>query len=336
MNFSSEGKCTVKRILRKKEYFAPRIIIKLSALLKMKGYVEHCDNEIAWLGLVEKDGTTYTIVDVDLMQQDVSSATAEIHEKGLQEYAERFISKGDFETLSKIRLWGHSHVNMDTTPSSTDEETFEEYGENCEYFIRIIANKKGKLTVDFVDMIEDLRFDNVPWEVEYPDDIVDLLNRIDETKDLLSRLEKKLAEYQEAMYTAIENDVKASIKKHVTEYKYSGKVYNVKDYNKKWSYNDDNDDDDDDDDDYTCLSTNYRNDYDVTIYSDSGTVVQQCHLCDLLTEFEIISIAENCTNIYQLKTYLKDRNEFANYDDVDWEILRETIDDYYLDLYGGC
>jgi hypothetical protein len=294
----------------------------------MKGYVEHCDNEIAWLGLVEKNGTTYTIVDVDLIQQDVSSATAEIHEKGLQEYAERFINKGDYETLSKIRLWGHSHVNMDTTPSSTDEETFAEYGENCEYFIRIIANKKGKLTVDFVDMIEDLRFDNVPWEVEYPDDIVDLLNRIDETKGLLSRLEKKLTEYQEAMYTAIENDVKASIKEHVTEYKYSGKVFNVKD--SKWPY------DDDDDDDYTSLSTNYRNDYDVTIYSDSGTVVQQCHLCDLLTEFEIISIAENCTNIYQLKTYLKDRNEFANYDNVDWEILRETIDDYYLDLYGGC
>ena len=333
MNFSSEGKCTVKRILRKKEYFAPRIIIKLSALLKMKGYVEHCDSEIAWLGLVEKDGTTYTIIDVDLMQQDVSAATAEIHEKGLQEYAERFISKGDYETLSKIRLWGHSHVNMDTTPSSTDEKTFEEYGENCEYFIRIIANKKGKLTIDFVDMIEDLRFDNVPWEVEYPDDIVDLLNRIDETKDLLSRLEKELAEYQEAMYTAIENDVKASIKEYVTEYKCSGKVYNINDYRKKWSYNDD---DDDDDDDYTFFSTNYDGNYDVTIYNDSGTTVQQYHLCDLLTEFEIINIAENCTNIHQLKTYLKDRKEFANYDDVDWEILRETIDDYYFDFCGSC
>lgn len=334
MNFHSEGKCTVKRILRKKEYFAPKIIIKLSALLKMKGYVEHCDNEIAWLGLVEKDGTTYTIVDVDLMQQDVSAATAEIHEKGLQEYAERFISKEDYETLSKIRLWGHSHVNMDTTPSTTDEETFAEYGENCEYFIRIIANKKGKLTVDFIDMIEDLRFDNVPWEVEYPDDIVDLLNRIDETKNLLSRLEKKLAEYQEAMYTAIENDVKASIKEYVTECKCSGKVINIKDYNKKWSYNDDYDDDDDDD--YTFFSTNYDGNYDVTIYNDSGTTVQQCHLCDLLTEFEIINIAENCTNIHQLKTYLKDRKEFANYDDVDWEILRETIDDYYFDFCAGC
>ena len=219
---------------------------------------------------------------------------------------------------------------MDTTPSSTDEETLAEYGENCEYFIRIIANKKGKLTVDFVDMIEDLRFDNVPWEVEYPDDIVDLLNRIDETKNFLSRLEKKLAEYQKAMYTAIENDVKTSIKEHVTEYKCSGKVYNIKDYNKKWSY------DDDDDDDYTFFSTNYDNDYDVTIYNDSGTTIQQCHLCDLLTESEIIDIAENCTNIHQLKTYLNDRNEFANYDDIDWEILRETIDSYYLDLYGGC
>ena len=328
MNFHSEGKCTVKRILRKKEYFAPKIIIKLSALLKMKGYVEHCDSEIAWLGLVEKNGTTYTIVDVDLMQQDVSSATAEIHEKGLQEYAERFINKGDYETLSKIRLWGHSHVNMDTTPSSTDEETLAEYGENCEYFIRIIANKKGKLTVDFIDMIEDLRFDNVPWEVEYPDDIVDLLNRIDETKNFLSRLEKKLAEYQEAMYTAIENDVKASIKEHVTEYKCSGKVFNVKDA--KWPY------DDNDDDDYTFFSTNYDNDYDVTIYNDSGTTIQQCHLCDLLTESEIIDIAENCTNIHQLKTYLNDRNEFANYDDIDWEILRETIDDYYFDFCAGC
>ena len=70
----------MKRILRKR-ILRTKIIIKLSALLKMKGYVEHCDSEIAWLGLVEKNGTTYTIVDVDLMQQDVSSATAEIHEK---------------------------------------------------------------------------------------------------------------------------------------------------------------------------------------------------------------------------------------------------------------
>lgn len=328
MDFKVEGKCTVKRILRKKEYFAPKIIIKLSALLKMKGYVEHCDSEIAWLGLVEKNNTTYTIIDVDLMQQDVSSATAEIHEKGLQEYAERFINKGDYESLGKIRVWGHSHVNMDTSPSSTDEETLEEYGENCEYFIRIIANKKGKLTVDFIDMIDDLRFDNVQWEVEYPDEIADLLKRIDETEDLLSKLEKKLAGYQENIYTAIEDEVKASIKEHVTETKYKSltKVYNMRDYDKKWSYETLYDE--------TYIS-NDNDEYGVTIYNDTGTVLDRGNLTDFFQEYEIIDIAENCTHIEQLKGYCKDIPAFDNYDDIDWEILLETIDSYYLDIYGG-
>ena len=169
---SPTGDTTVKKLLMEDKYFAPNIYIDIPALLTMKGYVENCDKEIAWLGLVDRtDENTFYIRDVDLIEQEVSNTTAELQEAGLQKYAEKLINEGRMDDLEKIRMWGHSHVNMDVYPSPTDEDTFREYYMNCNYFIRIIANKKSSLKIDIVLLDKELRFDNVKWQINYPVEI---------------------------------------------------------------------------------------------------------------------------------------------------------------------
>ena len=106
---------------------APNIIITYPALLKMRQIVQTCSAEVGWLGSVTKKDNNYIIDDVYLLKQSVTGATTELDEEDMNSMLRNILIKEGEEKYNSIRVWGHSHVNMQVFASGQDDDTFKEY-----------------------------------------------------------------------------------------------------------------------------------------------------------------------------------------------------------------
>lgn len=129
--------------------------------------VELSTAEVAWLGELKiikdtKDVLELKLLDIHIPGQDVTSVTADISEDDLAEMCNELDKSGHSSDL--IRFHGHSHVNMGVGPSSTDNNTFKEFYEECDkYFARIIINKKGDYRLDFADKVSGLIYEDIEY-----------------------------------------------------------------------------------------------------------------------------------------------------------------------------
>lgn len=138
------------KIHRRSERPKTKVLITYDALAKQQALVDQCDQEIGWFGLVDMikldNGTEVPMVyDILVPPQVVSGGSVE---QGIEEGAE--FSLADFlrenaDVASKMKYYGHSHVNFGVTPSGTDLnqiQDWEDYG--IPYMISYIENKKGE------------------------------------------------------------------------------------------------------------------------------------------------------------------------------------------------
>lgn len=124
------------------------VYILPEARAKMELYCELCEKEIGWLGFVEKyDGVGFLITDVVLLKQEVHAATTEIDPAALLD----FWGQTEPEKQSKIKIWGHSHVNMAPNPSGQDDSQMDYFKDGNDWFIRLITNKKGDMNITIYD-----------------------------------------------------------------------------------------------------------------------------------------------------------------------------------------
>lgn len=195
----------------------PHISIDTDALTKMKLYVDECADEIGWLGTAYKDEENNIIFveDVYLFDQEVHATTTEITPEGLSEFAEELLSGGQegIDTWNNLKVWGHSHVNMGVSPSSQDDsqmETFKEGGHD--WFIRIIANKKGDLKVDLYNYSEGIIYLDLPWSECPTEEEEEIIQKINELYELLKQ---KGDEKTEAYKAVIKADMTAKVRKKV-------------------------------------------------------------------------------------------------------------------------
>ena len=200
------------------ERFAPKISINLKAMNKMKEYIRQSDLEIGWLGTSRRVGNVFYIDDVFLFRQEVHHTTTEITTEGLNEFAMELLSdKNGIEIWNNMKVWGHSHVNMTTSPSGQDDKQIEVFAENADdFFIRIIANKKGDFRIDLYDFTTGVIYEKLPYEINYGSD-----------KDIIESLYRKIAEIEEMIYGRTEpseemiNSISSEIKEKVTKKVYS-------------------------------------------------------------------------------------------------------------------
>ena len=153
----------------------PRILATPLALYKMRYYIDKTDKEIGWLGYVKRDGENiYRIEDVFLLKQEVHSTTTEIEPDALANLATELIKQGEdgIAKYNKLRLWGHSHVNMSTSASSQDDDQMDEFA-TSDFYIRLIGNKKGEWNVCLYDYENNLLWSGLSLELDYPIDITD-------------------------------------------------------------------------------------------------------------------------------------------------------------------
>lgn len=199
MNFQTRP--TAKTSVNYDKSIVPFVYIADNALNKMFLYVDECKDEIGWLGTATYNAPThsYTIEDVFLFKQDVHSTTTEITPEGLEQFATELLKQENgIEIWNNIRVWGHSHVNMDISPSGQDDKQMREFGQNGqEWFLRIIANKRGELSVDVYDYVRGLFFDNVPWEI----------SANEHTSDPVEAMRNQIAKMQAELSQVIQNRV---------------------------------------------------------------------------------------------------------------------------------
>ena len=213
-NERKDAKTTVKV----NDHTQPYVAIDPNALNKMAAYVNGCTDEIGWLGTVEKvEGNLYHIQDVFLFKQDVHATTTEITPEGLSEFASELLQQEDgMEIWNNMKLWGHSHVNMGVTPSGQDHSQMNAFSEGGhDWFMRLIANKKGELKIDIYDYALGLEYHDVKWE-RIP---------FEEEKSILEQLEKlqeqfsKIGGDNQAIHQEnINAEIKQKVKKIKTVY----------------------------------------------------------------------------------------------------------------------
>ena len=198
--------------------FAPKIFINIDAINKMKEYIRQSSLEIGWLGTARRFSNQIFIDDVFLFKQEVHSTTTEITTEGLNDFAMELLSQEDgVEIWNNMKVWGHSHVNMSTSPSSQDDKQIEVFSQNADdFFIRIIANKKDDFRIDLYDYTTGVIYEQLPYEVDYGED-----------KDIIESLYKKIEEITEAISLRIKpsetmvEEIKTEIKEKVTEKKFT-------------------------------------------------------------------------------------------------------------------
>ena len=263
--FKDSGKPIIKKIFKKKEDEKPPMVCFTEQVLaKFKGYVDNCSLEIGWLALVRIDAQgRYIVYDTLLPHQNVSAVTTDLMESGLQEVGEEILTTRPDE-FNNVRCWCHSHVNMQVCPSGTDDNTFEQFYENCEYFIRVICNKKGDMRVDFVDLEKEIRFDNINWyillskETEVLNNSIEKYQKeidefIEKNKKIIEELNKKIDEYRDNLFKELEIKIKEEVKEKVKEEKPIYKKYETAQYSNCYAY--------DMDDYYNDYYTNYPSYY---------------------------------------------------------------------------
>ena len=214
------------------EKFAPKISININAMNKMKEYVRQSDLEIGWLGTSRRVGNVFYIDDVFLFRQEVHATTTEITTEGLNEFAmELLYEENGVEIWNNMKLWGHSHVNMTTSPSGQDDKQIEVFAENAEdFFIRIIANKSGDFRIDLYDFTTGVIYEKLPYEISYGADT-----------DIIESLYKKIAEIEEMICARIDpneeliNSIKLEIGDKVTKKTYNVNKNNVTTCSNWWS-----------------------------------------------------------------------------------------------------
>lgn len=167
----------------------PQVVILPDAFTKMRYYVECTDTEVGWLGTVEKMNNIYLITDTLLFDQEVNSVTCEITPQGLTEIANELLAlPNGMEIVNSIRLWGHSHVNMGVSPSGQDDTQMTVFAGSCEYFLRVIANKKGEMEFSLYDYNTGVVCLDVPWQLH----TVTTVNKDEIEAELKAKVRRKV------------------------------------------------------------------------------------------------------------------------------------------------
>jgi hypothetical protein len=225
MSFFTEtkGKASVKVL----EKCVPPILINPNALAKMQLYVDNCDEEVGWLGTALKQNGMILIDDMFLFQQEVHSTTTEITPEGLSAFGEEIMKlESGMEVWNNLKVWGHSHVRMSTSPSSQDDSQMEKFAENGhDWFIRIIANKNGSLRVDLYEYSQGIIYTDMPWMEAMSAEEQQIMKQMNALEKLLAKIRKdRTSKFSDV----IKEEIKQKVKKKYQTYQGTGQTENGK------------------------------------------------------------------------------------------------------------
>lgn len=161
-----EGSVTFTKNFQNAGNERAKVVFLPAAWEKMQALVREFSTEVAWHGLVKRgdEPNTYIIYDIIVFKQTVTGATWTTNQA---EYEQWLMEQPD-EVFNNIRMHGHSHVNMGTSPSATDLNQYASYIEQLGsdmFYIFMIWNKKLEKTIKIYDMASNTLFETADCDV---------------------------------------------------------------------------------------------------------------------------------------------------------------------------
>lgn len=142
------------------------------AYLKMLTLVREFDKEVAWHGIAKRHDTeedAYIISDILVYPQEVTGATVNTD----QEKYQMWLMSHEDDVFDNIRMQGHSHVNMGTTPSTVDTSLYERLLDQLDdtmFYIFLIWNKRNEKTIKIYDLAKNVLFETADVTVSLMED----------------------------------------------------------------------------------------------------------------------------------------------------------------------
>jgi len=154
--------------------YKPKIVLSVEAFNSQWYYINKSGNvELGWMGTVYRSENIFKIEKVFLFKQIRAPTAAIITAEGLSEVGNEILDSHEngMEMLNHLYYWGHSHVNMGTSPSAQDDSQMEIF-KDCEndFFIRGILNKKGRMEFTIYLYSVGIKITDVEWLVEEPNE----------------------------------------------------------------------------------------------------------------------------------------------------------------------
>lgn len=180
----SDGKVNFTKTLGAVERKATVIFTKM-AWEKMQLLVKEFDKEVAWHGVAERceEKDTYLISDILVYPQEVTGSTVTTDQSKYEEW----LMSHDDDVFNKIRMQGHSHVNMAVSPSSVDLSLYERLLDQLSsdmFYIFMIWNKRGEKTVKIYDIRENILFETADVTVTI-NGMEDMTEFLEDAKELV-------------------------------------------------------------------------------------------------------------------------------------------------------
>lgn len=97
--------------------------------------------EIGGLGTVVEDPEGLLITDLFLLSQKVSASDTELDTDAVCDFLARLVAGGGDAAL--VRLWWHSHADMDVVWSETDRKTIGSLP--GDFWVSLLVNRRGEL-----------------------------------------------------------------------------------------------------------------------------------------------------------------------------------------------
>lgn len=185
------GKISFERSLTAK---SRKATIKFTELAwnKMQAIIRENSKEVAWHGLARRsenpDDDIYEIYDILVYPQVVSGATVDADE---EKYGEWIMSLPP-EVKCDLRMQGHSHVDMGTTPSSTDKDYYRDLLAQVTpkmFYIFMIWNRQQDSNIWIYDMAKNILFEDNDITINVSMDDIGIEKFLADSEKLIS--EKK-------------------------------------------------------------------------------------------------------------------------------------------------
>lgn len=142
------------------------LIFSSKAYIKTRSLIDLFSTEIEWHGFVKRvNETTFFVEDIVVFPHEVTAATVTSNQ---EEYDEFFESLTE-EQQANFKFHGHSHVNMDTSPSFLDISKQKDVVNNLGiprpgsqedlFYIFFIGNKRNDSNVKIYDVTNDVIYE---------------------------------------------------------------------------------------------------------------------------------------------------------------------------------
>jgi hypothetical protein len=163
------------------------------AYSKTMALVNAFSDEVAWHGTVtRKSDNEFIVEDIFVYPQEVTGATVSTDQEGYTKWLYEF----DDDAFNKIRMQGHSHVNMGVNPSNVDSGHREKILDQLDsdmFYIFVIWNKRLDTHTLIYDMANNILYEDKDVAVKLLDDNLDAF---------LTDAEKKVLKKKSAVYKA--------------------------------------------------------------------------------------------------------------------------------------